>query len=270
MTKGESPVSALLSPDVESSAGIDVEGEDGQRAWVPGIPTMRAQQRELIDRLRSGFTSRREVFYWAHAVGVLSWGWIRPNWYADLLTDPFMVAALLRSRETREQVAQQPPTDAGAETLRTDMETTVLQPAFQRARQDLVDAAGDFDPSSDTNPSEQRYIAMRPRLHQVALDQHDALSRAFETHDARESVVDWLDALDNAAPGAFPPEFFRRVTTPTSEWWVVLTADTPGVRLEEKLAEEVLPRLNATVARAVETGSESPARRSSGKNWAGG
>jgi len=181
-----------------------------------------------------------------------------------------MVAALLRSPETRDAVAQQPPTDAGAETLRTDLETMVLQPAFQAARRDLVDVAGDFDPGASTDPSEQRFIAMRPRLHQIALDQHDALARAFQHHESRESVVDWLDALDNASPGGFPPEFFRRVTTPTSEWWVLLTADTPGVRLEEKLAEEVLPRLNATVQRAVETGGESPERRATGKNWAGG
>lgn len=268
MTDDTSPVEALLSPDVDAAGVRDVE--DTQRAWVPGIPTMREQQRELTDRLRSGFTRRREVFYWAHAVGVLSWGKIRPDWYRDLISDPFMVAALLRSREAREEVAKAAPTDAGAETLRTDMETMVLQPAFQAARRDLIDVAGDADPGAATDPTEQRFIAMRPRLHQIALEQHDALTGAFTDHDSRESVVDWLDALDNAAPGAFPPEFFRRVTTPTSEWWVLLTADTPGVRLEEKLAEEVLPRLNATVKRAVETGGESPERRSTGKNWAGG
>ena len=230
------------------------------RAWVPGLPTLRAQQRELVNRLRSGFDSREDVFLWLHAVAALSFGNVDDDWFLNLLSDRFRVGALLANPEQREALCEHPPSESQAEFVRDSIQQATLSEAFRASRAQIRASAADFTDGDGGagNPERQRFLAMRPRLHQIAVAQHNALESAFTAFGSRRAILDWADHLDYATLGFLPEGFPSRVTSPTSDWWTVLTRDGGGAWLEMRLAESVLPACNEALRAAMETGSEEP------------
>jgi len=232
-----------------------------QYTWVPGLPTLRAQQTELVNRLRSGFESREDVFLWTHAVATLSFGQIPDAWFFDLLSHRFRVAALLADEDDRERMATHPPDDSEAGFVRDNIQQATLSEAFRAARADIRATASDFtdgEGSGLEDPESQRFLAMRPRLHQIAVEQHQALCEAFTAFDSRRDVLDWIDHLDYATLGFLPEGFPSRVANPTSDWWTVLRQADSGAWLQLRLAQTVLPAANRALRDAMQSGSEQP------------
>ncbi|MFC3476276.1 hypothetical protein [Halobacterium litoreum] len=251
------PDSALA--DLLEPHGDDA-GHDSQHAWVPGLPTLRAQQNELVNRLRSGFETREDVFLWTHAVAALSFGHVPDAWFFELLSDRFRVAALLDDQNTRERMATHPPNDSQADFVRDSIQQATLSEAFRASRADIRATAADFTDGEGGvgDPESQRFLGMRPRLHQIAVEQHRALRSAFTAFQSRRAVLDWVDHLDYATLGFLPAGFPSTVTNPSSDWWAVLRQSESSVWLQLRLAQTVLPAMNEALREAMETGTEEP------------
>lgn len=251
---------SALAPLLQMQRGNSEPRDDG--AWMPGLPTLRAQQNDLVDRLREGFRSRREVLLWTHAVAVVSLGNVPDGWFNELLGDRYRVGALLADQERRDALCKHPPGEDSAGYIRDDIQQHTLSGAFQRARSDIRGNASDFTQQSNTgDPARQRFIAMRPRVHQVAVAQHNAIQQAFDGFHSRREVLDWADYVDYATTGYLPVGFPGMVTSPLSDWWSILTRPSGGrggAWLESRLAETVLPAANLALRNAMETGTEEP------------
>lgn len=257
------PASSALEPLLELQPGPQSEDGEGvgDQAWMPGLPTLRAQQRDLVTSLRQGFESRRHALMWTHAVGVLSLGHVRDDWYSDLLGDRYRVGALLEDEDARSRLCEHPPSDTSAGFIRDQLQQDALAPAFQDARAEVRAAASDYTEGDGGvgDPDRQRFLAMRPRLHQIAVAQHQALREAFGVFESRRQVLDWADFIDYATLSYLPGDFPRRVSAPASDWWHVLTSDERSVWLELRLAETVLPACNNALREAMQSGTEEPA-----------
>lgn len=261
-------VESALEPLLDIQLGpapVDGGGpgsDDGEEAWMPGLPTLRAQQRTLISRLREGFDSRLHILTWTHAVAVLSLGYVDDDWFGDLLGDRYHVGALLGDKDDREALCGSPPDESSVEFLRDQLQQDALAPAFQRAREEIRSSGGDFTDSANiADPERQRFIAMRPRLHQIAVAQHRAIREAFTVFESRREVLDWADHLDYATLGYLPADFPQEVAAPTSDWWFVLTHEDRDVWLELRIAETVLPAANKALRDAMRSGTEEPSTK---------
>jgi hypothetical protein len=240
-------------------------------SWTPALPALRAQQQDLRDRLRAGFEDRQSLLMWAHAVGAVSAGHVRDAWYRELLTDRWAVAACLTDESAREQLTDHPPTRTQGASLREDIIQEDLSAAFQAALKELRKHAGDYTDDEDgvDNVERQRFLGMRPRLHQVAIAQKRALEWAlgnevriggvsYDGFDSRSDVLDWGEYVVFATTGLVPDGFGRRVASPLSDWYAELTRDGSSVWLEMLLAEEVMPAMNAALRDAVKSAEEAP------------
>lgn len=250
-------------PDSALAELLDTGGHEaqaGQHAWVPGLPTLRAQQTELVNRLRDGFGSREEIFLWTHAVATLSFGHVPDEWFLELLSDRFRVSALLASAATRERMATHPPAEEEADFVRDNIQQETLSEAFRASRADIRASSADFTDGDGSvgDPERQRFLGMRPRLHQIAVEQHQALRTAFTGFESRRAVLDWVDHVDFATLGFLPEGFPSTVTDPSSDWWAVLRQSESSVWLQLRLADTVLPAMNEALREAMETGTEEP------------
>lgn len=258
-------VDSALRPLLEIQPGYstdDNDDSDDEEVWMPGLPTLRAQQKELISQLREGFEGRLQILMWTHAVGVLSLGYMEDDWFGDVLSERYYVGAMLADQERRDALCGNPPDESSSAFIRDKIQQDDLAPAFQRAREEIRSSGGDFTDSNHTaNPKRQRFIAMRPRLHQVAVAQHRAISEAFSEFASKRDVLDWADHLDYATLGYLPEEFPQKVASPTSDWWHVLTNDDRTVWLELRIAQTVLPAANKALRDAMKSGTEEPATK---------
>lgn len=243
-----------------------------QTAHVPALPTLKAQQEDIRQRLRTGFEQRHDVLLWAHVASAISVGRIPDTWFNDLVNDQWTVAACLRDEDQRKVLCQErAPTDAEARNERTQIVQDVLSPAFQRAVDVIRAQSGDFTDEQDgvRHTDRQRFIAMRPRLHQRTVDQHRALREPYAGGiESQADVVEWADSVAYAASGHLPRDFTTRVASPMSQWWDAL-ANERGNVLDSLLARDVLPAWNSALRTASANAEELPSGRvasSSGGN----
>lgn len=228
--------------------------KDETSAHTPALPTLRAQQRDLRKRLRDGFDDRVDLLMWSHAAAATSTGHVPDAWFGRLLNDRWMVAACLSDESRRVKLCgDKAPDDDAAASVRLDIVQDVLSPGFQTALSSVRQRAMDHtdDGQGVKNTDKQQFLAMRPRLHQIAVAQHKALRQAFglgdwEALSSREDVIEWSDYCGYAAAGFLSRDFTGRVASPLGEWWGSLTNDR-GAELVSLLASEVLPRFNAAL-----------------------
>jgi len=253
-----------------------MQREDDDRtaesAHVPALPTLRAQQRDIRSRLRTGFESRHELLVWSHVAAAISVGRIPDGWFSRLINDQWTVAACLDSPSHRRQLCgETAPSPSEAGTERTRIIQDVLSPAFQKAVDVIRAQSNDFTDEQDgvRHTDRQRFIAMRPRLHQRVVDQHRALRAPFgEGVRSQADAVEWADEVAYAASGHLPRDFTATVCNPMSQWWTALANEQTAV-LDSMLAEDVLPAWNSALRTASSNAEELPSGRvasSSGGN----
>jgi len=253
-----------------------MQREDDDRtaesAHVPALPTLRAQQRDIRSRLRTGFGSRHELLVWSHVAAAISVGRVPDGWFSHLINDQWTVAACLDSHAKRERLCgDTAPSPSEARTERTRIIQDVLSPAFQKAVDVIRAQSNDFTDDQDgvRHTDRQRFIAMRPRLHQRVVDQHRALRTPFgEGVRSQADAVEWADEVAYAASGHLPRDFTSKVCNPMSQWWTALANEQTAV-LDSMLAEDVLPAWNSALRTASSNAEELPSGRvasSSGGN----
>jgi len=243
-----------------------MQREDDDRkaesAHVPALPTLRAQQRDVRSRLRSGFESRHELLVWSHVAAAISVGRVPDEWFSHLINDQWTVAACLDSHAKRERLCgDTAPSPEEARTERTRIIQDVLSPAFQKAVDVIRAQSNDFTDDQDgvRHTDRQRFIAMRPRLHQRVVDQHRALREPFGESGVRSraDAVEWADEVAYAASGHLPRDFTAKVVNPMSQWWTALANEQTTV-LDSMLAEDVLPAWNSALRTASSNAEELP------------
>jgi len=246
-----------------------MQREDDDRkaesAHVPALPTLRAQQRDIRSRLRSGFRSRHELLVWSHVAAAISVGRVPDGWFSRLINDQWTVAACMDSHEKREALCgDTAPSPSEARTERTRIIQDVLSPAFQKAVDVIRAQSNDFTDEQDgvRHTDRQRFIAMRPRLHQRVVDQHRALREPFGETGVRSQAdaVEWADEVAYAASGHLPRDFTSQVCNPMSQWWTALANEQTSV-LDSMLAEDVLPAWNSALRTASSNAEELPSGR---------
>lgn len=238
---------------------------------MPALPVLRAQQRDLREWLRAGMPARRDLLLWAHGAAAVSVGEVPDDWFSSLINDQWTVAACLSDPSDRRRLCgDAAPSASQARSRRTEIIRGTLSPAFGKALERVRTHAGDYveDAQGIKHTDKQRFLALRPRLHQVAVEQHRALLEPFgvgeeRPHD-RASVVEWADTVAYAcAGGSLPSNWPRAVSMPSGEWCDALLNGRSSV-LESNLAADVLPAMNEALRTAAKEADELAARRGGG------
>lgn len=218
-------------------------------AWTPALPTLRAQQMGLRRDLMDGFGDREELLLWCHAAAAVSMGHVPPDFAVSLVNNRWRVAACLKHQEQRDALCEYPPSERDAHGERQDVVEEILAPGFQAALRSVSRMAADYTDTEDgvENVEKQRFIAMRPRLHQHAVSQHEALCWAMGRTDRdpltdRDSIQNWVDYCGYSCAGRLPTPVAREATSPYSDWWGALL-DNESEHLTTLLAMDVLPAM---------------------------
>jgi hypothetical protein len=230
-------------------------------SYVPALDTLAQHKESLHDDLRAGFTDIRDVLLWQHAVSTATLGHVDSEWLPTVVTNRWQLATMLADADRREAITPNPPSPETAQSERLRVFQYHLLPAFNDAQSILRNRAGDY---SDQGPVEdvdrQQFVAMRPRLHQRAVDQHAVLKWAVGLDDrpltTHEDLLLWVSDLQDATDGFLPEGFADRVTARLGHWWDALLSEAVGCWLLSLLAQDVLPVMNEALADAAERSNE--------------
>lgn len=248
MTDGEHALKWLRKPESMSES------------FAPALDSLRSQHRHLQESLRDGFETRAEVVEWCHAVDVVGAGQTPSEWHSNLIRDRWRMACLISDDDVRNAITEEAPDDqATRQSVRTKTIRSVLLPAFQSVLGMLRDRVGEFTDgqSSGIRDAERmQYVLGRPRLHQRAVEQHDVLHTALHNSPSTQpGMMDWGEDVIHATEGRVDEDFIETVLDRHGDWWHALV-NGPGVRLEWLLVDDVLPAMNATLAKLAEGSNE--------------
>lgn len=231
--------------------------------WTPAVPAAKEQRDDLERRLRRGFESREEILLWLHSVAAVTAGNIDTAWVQEFVRDRWNVAACLRDSALRESMSENPPNQRQAESAREDIIKEFVAPAYRAALSDIQRNAGDYTLDDDgvSDVENQRFIGLRPRVHQWAAEQNRLLRWTLGESDrpisSQSDLNNWEREADTWTRGFhelldYSPTDFR------SEWWAELTHDGTSYLMELLIADELLPAMAAALRDAVENGEEHP------------
>lgn len=245
---------------------LQLDADHGDQAHTPALPVLESQQEDLKEMLRQGVESRRDLLMLTHVASAVSAGHVPNAWFKDVLNDRWTVAACLADEEARKSLCAHPPSESEAMSKRTDIIQKTLSPSFDSALTNLRQHAADFIDEDDgiDHVDRQRFLALRPRLHQFAVKQHTALRWAFgdaEDHDpiqTRADALEWANKV-SAGCGRYLTGFASEVANPVKNWWPALMLDGDQY-LVTLLAERVLPAMNQLLRTAAFEADELPTR----------
>ncbi len=203
----------------------------------------------------------------AHAAAAVSAGQLPDEWFVSILNDRWRLGACLRSQQVRDALlGDAAQTESQAQAVREDIIQNTLSPAYQSALRVLERQANDFldDREGINHVDRQKFLALRPRLHQYAVTQHKALLWSlghsdFDPIKGRDVAAEWADYVGYACGGRGDRIFSQRVTTPLGEWFGALIDDTEEY-LITLLADDVLPVMNRTLRAVALEAEELPAQ----------
>lgn len=144
-----------------------------------------------------------------------------------------------------------------------------LLPAYRQAVRLLEDEANEHNVAAeDIDATDQRYLAMRPRLEQQYQGQRAVLKRALGIdsqglhHEnpvtTMQAVVDWKEDVATYTSGHVDDDWLQLVTAKKGPWYPRLVQREPSARLLIKLARAVLPPMLDALREAAHRGSEEP------------
>lgn len=239
-------------------------------SYVPAMDALAAHKKSLREDLLDGFSDLREILLWQHALSAATLGQANSHWLSnDVLGNRWRHAALL-SDDQRHGVSPHPPDADTARSERLRIVQDHLLPAFNDATNILRDRAGDYSDGGaidDDDVDRQEFVAMRPRLHQRASDQHAVLRWALGVSEkqltSHEDVLLWVSAVQDATAGYLRSDFADDATAVMGQWRSALISDDVSVWLLTQLADDVLPVMDTSLADAAERSNEkakTPAR----------
>jgi hypothetical protein len=236
--------------------------EDPEEAVSSRRPALRKLTEDLTERrreLRAGFgpgdgrSARRNVLEWLRKVAVHALGEVPMSVYSAFGREfrrpgsggPLLEALLVAESRTGDLYER----EESARELRRRLDARVLQPAYDRAFQSLRNDAGEYvgeteDPSAaGHNPAKQRYIAMRPTLNEIEVDQRVALERFIAGFDDETEILEWGDRLEHATHG--------EPVVDSDDGFVTRAVSEPGIR--EVLLGNPSPALRDTLREAADS-----------------
>lgn len=238
-----------------------LDGDAVEGSYVPALDTLASHKQSLREDLLVGFRDMSEILLWQHALAAATLGQVDSTWLSGLFSNRWRLAAVLENHDSREAVTPHPPDDETARRERLRIVQDHLMPAFNQATVLLRNRAGDYsDAGAVSDVDGQEFVAMRPRLHQRAVDQHEVLRWALDLSDrpltTHEDLLLWTSKLQDATDGYLPPDFADHVTAKLGRWRPALVNEDVGVWLLTQLADEVLPVMNEALADAAERSNE--------------
>lgn len=197
-----------------SELSDDLEGGSYRPALVKLVTDIRESEQALLE----GFGSRREILLWTQEVAVRLLGELPQSWFHQMARqfrgipsserERTLVSALLRP-----QYRTRPLAEPKAREFRRQLSARTIRPAAHRAFRELRADAGEYvdDGSDDKHaPGKQRFIAMRPAIHELYGHQRTTLTSLLDGFDNREEILDWGHDLELATHGEIDEEFVTR------------------------------------------------------------
>ncbi len=192
----------------------------------PALPTLQAQQRELVDHesnpatdltfsLRDGFASRRELIRWYQAATVRTFGALGDRAFTPthLWDDHTLLQSCIISTNRQRWADGEPLDRAVAAEVRRVIEEEALIPAMYDAYNELRKMAGEYIGNEDEETYDEadldpghHEIAMRPAFSRKDAEQARALRELWGGFTDRDALRDWLHDLQQPANGALPDD----------------------------------------------------------------
>lgn len=232
---------------------LDSDG-GGMVTYRPALVRQTEDVAELVDELRAGFGSRRDLVEWEQRLTVRTFGQVPTRWYTGLARsftrdrEQTLVAAFLQpgarsgDRDINERAAKR---------LRERFVTQVVAPAHRRAFRHLRKDAGEYIEdarSGEHDPFKQEHVAMRPALEELEDWQVRCLELLLEGFEDESEIHDWGQTLQLATHGELSDEFVMRCAREQSTRRLLLDEYPHAARAREAFAARFLvPAYNAGV-----------------------
>lgn len=230
----------------------DVEPD---RQVVPALDTLVKDQRELFDELERGFGRRVDVVEWCHKASVRTLGQLPDEWAAEILSDRYRLAAMLDDQRVRDRTTKHAPDDERARRERRMLADDELLRASRSAMQLLGQQAEEYietDEQGSGIEGDQRWLAMRPGLHDLAARQRGSIRRVLGLDDAYpggltgyEDVSEWVRGVIRATKGVDGGISTSAVWD--LYWRNALTGPVDSASMHALIAEDVLSVMNRSI-----------------------
>lgn len=244
------------------SMATDVGRRDREEKIKPAVDELADAQDELFDELERGLADRRELVLWIHKASARTLGRVPDEWPVTILSSRYRAGALL----VDESEVNRSLSNLERRLIRDD----TLMDACGRSMRFMSQTAAQYDggggDSEDGRRSRefgnQRWLAMRPALHELVQRQRTVLERALgldpkypdglESHD---DLARWVRTVIQASRGIDGGLSHDAIW---SDWWrQVLLDDPTAVDLHLSLAEDVLTVFNAAIREEATAANES-------------
>jgi len=236
---------------------------------LASLDTLSDDQAELFDELESGFATRVDVVLWLHKVSARTLGMADDQLALDVLRNRYRLAAMLEDPRARARLSSNAPDDDRARRERKMLANDELLEACRDAMQFLGRHADEHVggyAGEDLGP--QRYLAMRPALHDTVSRQRGAIKRVLGRDDSYprglesgRDVERWVRGVIRSVKGS--DAGISQAATWDLSWRTTLTADPTSPTLHLHLADRVLPIMNRTIRESA-TGSREQVEKESG------
>lgn len=239
----------------------DATPEHGAQTHRPALKKLASDQRtDVIEPLESGFASRAAVIRWLQQTSVRTLGRIPDAWFAQVALRPDLLDML--TGESREAALQ-----------RAMLADTRLFPVCHDAYKRLRKSAREYVNAEDApdardateNPEAQKFVAMRPSLHDLDRTQQRVIQDGLTGFKTREDLREWAHTVVEASEGLIPREYAAHCAYSPTKAKALLSqfnGDHPDrqaqVARETLLAEDILPRFNAGVRDLLDIADEAP------------
>lgn len=231
----------------------DLDSDGGEMVtYRPALVRQTEDVAELVDELRDGLDSRRELVEWEQRLAVRTFGQVPTRWYSELARsftrdrERTLVAAFLRPGARSRDIDER-----AVERLRERFVTQVLAPAHRRAFRHLRKDAGEYIEdarSGEHDPFAQEHVAMRPALEELEDWQQRALELLLDGFDEESEIHDWGQTVQLATHGELSDEFIMRCARERSTRRLLLGEYEHAERAREAFAARFLvPAYNAGV-----------------------
>lgn len=234
---------------------------DREERVKPAVDELADAQDRLFLELESGLEDRRELVLWLHKASARTLGRVPDDWAVDVLSSRYRTGALLiDDREVDHSLS---------EFERSLVRDDTLMDACSRSMRFMSQTAAQYDGDGGDGENgrprqfgEQKWLAMRPALHELVQRQRTALERVLglapdnpnglESHN---EISSWVRTVIQASRGIDGGLSHDAVW---SDWWRQVLLDDPRhVDLHLSLAEDVLTTFNAALREEATAANES-------------
>lgn len=223
---------------------------------LAALDTLSDDQQVLFDELERGFATRVDVVLWLHKVSARTLGMTSDDLARRVLTNRYQLAAMLEDPRDRRRLSPKAPDPERARRERMILANDEILEAARDAMAYLGNHADEHVESTDNGDlGPQRYLAMRPALHDTVSRQRAALKRVLGRSDEYPSGLEsgrdverWVRAVIRAVKGA--DGGISHQATWDLYLQNVLTGSPQSPSLHLELADRVLPIMNRSIREA--------------------